>query len=84
MTEKSGSPYLEDEYCFADEAIRFTGLDECIIGVDQRGYLVYCYKKMLEHFMKEMTFLVQLELMLLLLQMGELYHQNGMAHLEII
>mgnify|MGYP003659992604 FL=1 len=56
MTEISGSPYLEDEYCLADEAIRFTGLDECIIGVDQRGYLVYCYKKMLEHFMKEMTY----------------------------
>jgi len=54
MTETSESPYLEGEYYLDDEAIRFTGLDECIIGVDQRGYLVYCYKKMLEHFMKDL------------------------------
>ena len=33
MTEKSGSPYLEGEYYLDDEAIRFTDLDECIIGV---------------------------------------------------
>ena len=52
--EATGSQYLEDEYCFADEAIRFTGLDECIIGTDHRGYLVYCYNKMLRHFMKDM------------------------------
>jgi len=54
MTETSESPYIEGEYYLDDEAIRFTGLDGCIIGVDQRGYLVYCYKKMLEHFAKEM------------------------------
>ena len=41
---------------FADDAIRFTGLDECAVGVDQRGYIVYSYQKMLEHFMKEMSY----------------------------
>ena len=47
---------LDDcDFHFADEAIRFTGLDECAIGVDQRGYIVYSYQKMLEHFMKDMS-----------------------------
>jgi len=45
---------LDDSY-LADEAIRFTGLDKCAIGIDQRGYIVYSYAKMLEHFMKEMS-----------------------------
>ena len=45
---------FDDDAVFADDAIRFTGLDECIIGLDQRGYIVYCYEKMLEHFMKEL------------------------------
>tara|TARA_R100000963_G_C4593583_1_gene69880 strand:- start:94 stop:345 length:252 start_codon:yes stop_codon:yes gene_type:complete len=52
--EATGSQYLEGEYYLDDEAIRFTDLDECIIGTDHRGYLVYCYNKMLRHFMKDM------------------------------
>lgn len=49
------TPYLEGDYHLDDEAIRFTGLDECIIGVDDRGYLAYCYNRMMRHFMKEMN-----------------------------
>ena len=52
MTETSENPYLEGDYHLDDEAIRFTGLDECIIGVDDRGYLAYCYNRMLALFMK--------------------------------
>jgi hypothetical protein len=33
-------------------AIQFDGLDNCIIGSDQRGFLVYSYKKMLDYFSK--------------------------------
>ena len=39
----------------ADDAIRFTGLDEAIIGYDHRGLLVYGYEKMLDVFMRDMT-----------------------------
>jgi len=38
-----------------DDAIRFTGLDEAIIGYDHRGLLVYSYEKMLDIFMRDMT-----------------------------
>lgn len=38
-----------------DDAIRFTGLDEAIIGYDHRGLLVYSYEKMLDVFMQDMT-----------------------------
>jgi hypothetical protein len=38
-----------------DDAIRFTGLDEAIIGYDHRGLLVYSYDKMLDIFMQDMT-----------------------------
>ena len=38
-----------------DDAIRFTGLDEAIIGYDHRGLLVYSYEKMLDVFMRDMT-----------------------------
>lgn len=33
-----------------DEAIRLTGLDNCIVGTDVRGYLIYDYGKLLHHF----------------------------------
>ena len=46
----------DSDFHFADEAIRFTGLDECAIGVDQRCYIVYSYQKMIEHFMKDMSY----------------------------
>jgi len=39
----------------SDEAIRFTGLDDCIIGIDQRGFIVYSHSKMLVHFSQDMT-----------------------------
>jgi hypothetical protein len=39
----------------SDEAIRFTGLDNAIVGYDHRGNLVYDYHKMLEIFMEDMT-----------------------------
>ena len=61
MTETSENPYLEGDYHLDDEAIRFTGLDECIIGVDHRGYLVYCYNRMIRHFMKDMGTLEEVQ-----------------------
>ena len=36
-----------------EEAIRLTGLDNCIAGTDIRGYLIYDYSKLLNHFVKE-------------------------------
>lgn len=33
-----------------EEAIRLTGLDECIVGTDSRGYLIYDYGKIVNHF----------------------------------
>tara|TARA_Y100000361_G_scaffold151961_2_gene170406 strand:+ start:606 stop:950 length:345 start_codon:yes stop_codon:yes gene_type:complete len=44
---------LELDLFIADEAIKFDGLDQCIIGVDQRGFIVYCHDKMLDHFQKD-------------------------------
>ena len=48
---------MNEEYLqwVADDAIRFTGLDEAIIGYDHRGLLVYSYEKMLDVFMRDMT-----------------------------
>ena len=36
-----------------EEPIRLDGLDECIIGTDVRGYLIYDYGKLLNHFVLE-------------------------------
>ena len=44
---------LELDLFIADEAIKFDGLDDCIIGVDQRGFIVYCHDKMVDHFQKD-------------------------------
>lgn len=33
-----------------DEAMRLIGLDDCIVGTDVRGYLIYDYGKLLHHF----------------------------------
>ena len=41
---------LELDPFIADEAIKFDGLDDCITGIDQRGFLVYSYEKMVVHF----------------------------------
>ena len=41
---------LELDMFIADEAIKFDGLDECIIGIDQRGFIVYSHDKMVDHF----------------------------------
>ena len=41
---------LELDLFIADEAIKFDGLDECIMGVDQRGFIVYSHDKMVDHF----------------------------------
>jgi hypothetical protein len=41
-----------DELNLCEGAIQFDGLDNCIIGSDQRGLLVYSYKKMLDYFSK--------------------------------
>lgn len=41
--------------CVDEEAIRFTGLDEAVVGYDHRGLLVYSYEKMLDIFMRDMT-----------------------------
>ena len=38
-----------------EDAIRFTGLDEAVVGYDHRGLLVYSYEKMLDIFMRDMT-----------------------------
>ena len=39
--------------CCADEAIRFDGLDEAIIGTDHNGYLVYEYELMTRLFIEQ-------------------------------
>ena len=36
-----------------EEPIRLDGLDECIIGTDVRGYLIYDYSKLLNHFVND-------------------------------
>ena len=41
---------LELDLFIADEAIKFDNLDDCIIGVDQRGFIVYSHDKMLDLF----------------------------------
>jgi hypothetical protein len=41
---------LELDPFISDDAIKFTGLDDCITGIDQRGFLVYSYEKMVVHF----------------------------------
>ena len=43
-----------DTSFLCDEAIMFDDLDKCIIGSDQRSFLVYSYKKMLTHFSRDM------------------------------
>ena len=43
-----------DTSFLSDEAIMFDDLYKCIIGSDQRGFLVYSYKKMLTHFSRDM------------------------------
>ena len=43
-----------DTSILSEEAIMFDGLDGCIVGSDQRGFLVYSYKKMLTHFSRDM------------------------------
>ncbi len=42
-----------DEYIdgLDEEAIVLTGLDNCVVGTDQNGYLVYDYEKIVNHFM---------------------------------
>jgi hypothetical protein len=44
---------LEFDLFVSDEAIKFTGLDDCITGIDQRGFLIYQYEKIVEHFQDE-------------------------------
>ena len=44
---------LELDPFVSDDAIKFTGLDDCITGIDQRGFLVYSYDKMIAHFEKD-------------------------------
>ena len=44
---------LELDPFVSDDAIKFTGLDDCITGRDQRGFLVYSYDKMIAHFEKD-------------------------------
>ena len=44
-----------DTSILSEEAIIFDGLDDCIVGSDQRGFLVYSYKKMLTHFSRDMS-----------------------------
>jgi hypothetical protein len=36
-----------------DDAIRLTDMDECCIGTNQKGYLIYCYDKMLEFYINK-------------------------------
>lgn len=39
-----------EKWDFADSAVIFHGLEECITGIDQFGYPIYDYIKMIEHF----------------------------------
>ena len=41
---------LEIDPYINDDAIKFEGLDKCIVGIDQRGFLVYSYNKIVDHF----------------------------------
>jgi hypothetical protein len=38
-----------------DEALILDGLDDCVIGHDDNGILIYSYSKMFDHFSEEMT-----------------------------
>ena len=42
-----------DDYINAlqEGAYVLTGLDKCVVGTDQNGYLVYDYEKIVNHFM---------------------------------
>lgn len=43
------NPTLDDYLEWADpEAIRFDGLDDAVVGVDHRGFLLYDHSKMIE------------------------------------
>ena len=44
---------LEIDPFISDDAIKFDNLDECIIAIDHRGYLVYSHNKMVDHFQKD-------------------------------
>lgn len=48
-------PEKEEENLFglADEAIIFHGLEKCITGMDQFGYAVYDYSKMIDVFTED-------------------------------
>ena len=35
-----------------EDAIRFDGLDECVIGTDQNNLLCYSHTKIIKHFIK--------------------------------
>ncbi len=42
-----------DTSTLCEEAIKFDGLDHCLIGTDQRGYLVYSHQKIVNYFQNE-------------------------------
>jgi len=42
-----------DTSTLCEEAIKFDGLDRCLIGTDQRGYLVYSFQKIVDYFQNE-------------------------------
>tara|TARA_Y100000114_G_C11670246_1_gene283420 strand:- start:47 stop:319 length:273 start_codon:yes stop_codon:yes gene_type:complete len=54
ITEENAPPIPSDiaEH-LAEDAMKLDNLNDAIIGVTTQGYLVYCYDKIVDHFVKE-------------------------------
>jgi len=54
ITEENPKP-IPSEYAdhLAEDAMKLDNLNDAIIGVSTQGYLVYCYDKIVDHFVKE-------------------------------
>lgn len=44
---------LLDKYCISEEALKADGFDDCVIGVDMTGCIVYDADRMIRKIMKE-------------------------------
>lgn len=54
ITEENVKPIPSDiaEH-LSEDAMKLDNLNDAIIGVTTQGYLVYCYDKIVDHFVKE-------------------------------
>jgi hypothetical protein len=54
ITEKNAQPIpIDIAEHLAEDAMKLDNLNDAIIGVTTQGYLVYCYDKIIDHFVKE-------------------------------